>query len=218
MKSCKPNIPEEMPPVEDLAAMVARTRECEEDIERVCVRNVQLSDLDARKVGFAGVEFDYCRLSASIFDKASFVDVRFRDCDFSGSSFTDAYFSRCEFLTSKWVGAGFAGALLRQSTAQGCSFQYANFDSASLRGCVLRECDCTGAVFSNVTFREIETADNKLTAVNFFHTPLKGMDFSHDLVDGWILSEGLEELKGAIFSPFQAVDLALLLGIRIKDS
>ena len=50
MKSCKPNIPEEMPPVEDLAAMVARTRECEEDIERVCVRNVQLSDLDARKV------------------------------------------------------------------------------------------------------------------------------------------------------------------------
>ena len=44
------------------------------------------------------------------------------------------------------------------------------------------------------------------------------MDFSHDLVDGWILSEGLEELKGAIFSPFQAVDLALLLGIRIKDS
>lgn len=218
MKPCKPHLLDSLPPVGDIAEAVANAREREEDIQHVRVSNVCLSDLDAYKIGFTGVEFDHCRLNAGVFDKASFVDVRFRDCDFSASSFSDAYFSRCEFLTSKWVGAVFSGVMLRQSMAHGCSFQYANFDSASLQSSALRECDCTGAVFSNAALRQVETADNKLTAVNFFHTPLKGMDFTRDLVEGWILSEGLSELKGAIFRPFQAADLALLLGIQIKNT
>lgn len=217
MKPCKPKIPPVLEPSDDVTELLQRAREGQESIENRLIAGIQAPSLNAYKLEFTGVEFDHCRLNGSVFDKASFVDVRFRDCDLSGCSFSDAYFSRCEFLSCKWVGAGFTAALLRQSAAQACSFQYANFDGASLGGVTLRQCDCTGAAFTGVTLRDVATADNRFIGVNFFHTSLKGMDFTRDLVDGWMLSEGLSELKGAIFSPYQAVDLARLLGIEIKS-
>lgn len=217
MKPCKPNIPAVLEPVEDFAALLQSARKRQESIEYLRIEAVCSASADAHKLDFVGVEFDHCRLSGCVFDKASFVDVRFRDCDLSSCSFADAYFSRCEFLSCKWVGASLPGALLRQSGAFGCSFQYANFDGASLAAVSFEECDFTGAAFSQARFREMITANNRLCGVNFFHTSLKGMDFTRDLVDGWILSEGMSELKGAIFSPYQAVDLARLLGIEIKS-
>ena len=218
MKPCQPKIAAGLESTDDFAGILASALAGEEDIANLLFQNVLSPGADAHKMEFSGVEFHRCRLNGSLFDKASFVDVRFCDCDLTECSFSDAYFSRCEFISCKWVGGNLTGATLRQSRAERCSFQYANFDGASIGGTALNECDFTGAVLANAALQDLLQRDNRWIGTNFFHTPLKGMDFSKDTVDGWMLSEGLGELKGAVFSPYQAVDLALLLGIRIKSN
>ena len=51
---------------------------------------------------------------------------------------------------------------------------------------------------------------------SFFHTSLKGMDLRGNDVEGIIVSEEKNELRGAVADIYQAADLAKLMGIVIK--
>ena len=51
--------------------------------------------------------------------------------------------------------------------------------------------------------------------VDFFRTPLKGVDFSDCALEGITVSESLGELRGMKINPAQAVDLIPLLGIQL---
>ncbi|NLZ46321.1 MAG: pentapeptide repeat-containing protein, partial [Clostridiales bacterium] len=54
------------------------------------------------------------------------------------------------------------------------------------------------------------------TQVSFFKTPLFKIDFTSSEIDGIIVSNSFQELKGAIVTPYQASGLAKLLGLDIK--
>lgn len=128
--------------------------------------------------------------------------------DFVGVEFDHCRLNGCAFDKSSFVDVRF----------RDCDFSSCSFADAYFSRCEFLSCKWVGAVFSQVRIREVATADNRLCEVNFFHTSLKGMDFTRDFIDGWILSEGMTELKEAIFSPYQAVTLAQLLGIEIQSS
>jgi len=44
---------------------------------------------------------------------------------------------------------------------------------------------------------------------------LKGIDLSNSIIEGIVVSLG--EIKGAIISELQAVDLLFLIGVKIKE-
>ena len=56
-----------------------------------------------------------------------------------------------------------------------------------------------------------------LTKVNFFKTSLSDIDFSSCRIDGILVSENLNELKGASINAAQAVDIIKYIGIKIND-
>ena len=47
-------------------------------------------------------------------------------------------------------------------------------------------------------------------------TPLRDQDLSEGSIEGLVLSESAAELRGAVVSPLQAVELARLLGVRVR--
>ena len=56
--------------------------------------------------------------------------------------------------------------------------------------------------------------ENQLEIAEFIHTSLNGLDFSNCKIDGIVIP--MENLKGLSVSPEQALQLATLLGLKIK--
>ena len=59
--------------------------------------------------------------------------------------------------------------------------------------------------------------DCDLTGTRLFHTPLAGLDLTTCHLEGLVLSDGGEELRGVIVDRWQAGELARRLGIVIRD-
>ena len=78
-------------------------------------------------------------------------------------------------------------------------------ENCQLRRAVLAEADVAGLSPHRTGFQEVD----------FFRTPLKGVDFSDCALEGITVSESLGELRGMKINPAQAVDLIPLLGIQL---
>lgn len=74
----------------------------------------------------------------------------------------------------------------------------------------------SSAELVSCNLKVFKTSGSKYLSTSFFRTPLGGVDFSTCLVSGLRVSDTFRELRNAVFSADQAVELAMLLGIRIK--
>ena len=72
------------------------------------------------------------------------------------------------------------------------------------------------AVFSQCRVKEVSWDRAGLSGASFFKTPLRGMDFTTCEIGGLVLSDGCEELRGAVVDLYQAAELAKRLGLVIK--
>ena len=50
-----------------------------------------------------------------------------------------------------------------------------------------------------------------------FRTALKGIDLSENQIEGISVSDSAYELRGAVISPWQAIELARIFGLVIKN-
>jgi uncharacterized protein YjbI with pentapeptide repeats len=91
---------------------------------------------------------------------------------------------------------------------------YAGLGKGKLEQARFEDTDLTEASFSGCQFKSVEFENCILTAAEFLGTPLKGLDLRMSRIDGIKLSGG--ELRGAVVSPEQAVELSKLLGLVVK--
>lgn len=56
-----------------------------------------------------------------------------------------------------------------------------------------------------------------LTQADVFRTPLAGIDLSTCDIQGIVVSSDFRELRNCLVSPLQAVELAGLLGVKVKE-
>ena len=70
----------------------------------------------------------------------------------------------------------------------------------------------------NCKIAHINFENCNLKEAEFYHTPLKGIDFTGSDISGIRVSlMNSSELKGATVTSLQALELARMLGIDIKD-
>ena len=119
-----------------------------------------------------------CRFSGCDFTHCDFTDTVFRECDFSNCRFAECGFRRCEFHSVKGLGADFTRSRFRDAAAIGCNFEYANFHGAIFDRVLFRRCDLSDAAFTECILKALLPDDSELIRVNFFKTPLKGVDFT----------------------------------------
>lgn len=166
--------------------------------------------LEMRDCEFNGTYFDHLDLP-----NGYLLDVYFKDCDLSNAKFDHTLFRRVHFDSCKLTGADFSETLLDQVLFENCQMNYTNFSASKIKALKFQECDMPYISFMENDLKKAEFEKCNLTKAEFLHSSLYQKDLSDCIIDGIILA--IEDLKGAIVSTEQALNLALLLGIQIKD-
>ena len=216
LKTAPPVLSASLREIEDGLAFLQDARREDMLVEQCRIRGLTAENEDFYKLNLEGVVFENCSFLHCNFEKASFIDVQFRHCDFSNSVLDDCYFNRCEFLFVKGVGADFHESLLKETRWEECSLSFANFSGSRWESASLAGCDMQESYLADCRFKKVEWKDLNLKRASFFHTSLKGMDLRGNDVEGIIVSEEKNELRGAVADIYQAADLAKLMGIVIK--
>ena len=122
---------------------------------------------------------------------------------------------RVEFISCKLLGTNLSETTMNHVLLHDCNAGYINlamskmnqvrFTHSQLRNGSLNDCR-----FSSVAF---ESCD--LVEADFSHAPLRGIDLRTSRISGITLN--ISDLKGAVITSLQAMDLLPLLGVIIED-
>ena len=214
MKEVKPVIEES---VEDSAEAEWRIESAvreEEDLRGLHFIGADILVRPARALEFHDCLFENCRFTENHADKLIFVDTRFEDCDLSNCNMNGSIMQRASFYRCRAT-----GLILSRSTANNllisdCICRYLNLCSADWRNATIENSDLSNASLQESHLKAVRFTDCHLTCAELFHTPLGGIDFTTDDIEG-ILLDG-SELRGAIVNVCQASELAKLLGVIIR--
>jgi uncharacterized protein YjbI with pentapeptide repeats len=210
MKVFAPELPESFTEDADLLdkqSLEERVEECSFSGESYAGANFK--GLDVLRTKFTRCDFSECSM-----ENAGFRDVVFEACDFSNCDFSKAGFQRVAFIGCKLMGADFVEASLRYARFTDCIGAYANFADGKLQDTVFEKCRLDRAAFSRV---KLDAAFDHcdLTQVLFQQAALKDIDLRTCKLNGMQVT--LPDLKGAIVTTMQAADLAVLLGLVVRD-
>lgn len=180
------------------------------------VQGLDLTGLDLSDLRWERTRFQRCRFSGAVLTGTECVDVIFEDCDLSNCLWPRAYLCRCLFRNGKGVGLDWTDAGLQYVTLEDGVFCYGNLSGGRLNRVRLIRCDFSEAAFSQASLKETGFQECVLRKTSFFRTMLAGQDFSTSTVEGLIISDTAEELKGLTVRYDQAAELAKLLGLNVS--
>ena len=147
--------------------------------------------------------------------KGSFLNCVFDHCDFSNVDMSECRFHQCLFQNCKLMGSNFAEASLYRTQFQDCHCGYANFSYAKIKYVTMQACNLQEADWNQIKPQSWTLTHCNLQRASFFHTCLGGMDLRTCDIRG--IRIAVEDLKGAVISTGQAIDLVAYLGVEVKD-
>ena len=110
----------------------------------------------------------------------------------------------------------------RDCVFDSCDLSNVDFSGSTLRRVVFKGCKLLGAKLPEVRMDQVRFTDCHMRLANLtlcgaslFRTPLAGQDLTTDEITG--IQVSLPELKGAVVTPYQACELAGLLGLIVKS-
>ena len=215
MKINDPAMPCPLREEADWPSLTAWAREEEADITGRYIKGIIAPGADASRLTFRGVRLERCRFSEADAERAAFLDTEFVGCDLSGANFDAAFFQRCRFIDCKGVGTLLPGSRLTHVSWEGGDWRYAVLDTSRGKGVRLRRCDFSGSSLSGLRVTGWELEETELIGVNFCHTLLKDVDLTRCRLEGIRIAG--DELKGAVVTPYQAAELARMLGVVIRQ-
>ena len=140
---------------------------------------------------------------------------RFEHCDLSNILFAESSLFRVEFISCKLVGTNLPETILNHCRMQDCNARYLNFSMSKINQAEFTTCDLRNSDFNDCKLTSIAFTNCELVEAEFSHTPLSGIDLSDSHIEG--IHVNLPDIRGAIVSTHQAMDLTSLLGLVIKD-
>ena len=158
---------------------------------------------------FRNVTFTDCRLHG-----AQLSDIRFEGCDLSNLALDGAALNRVEFVGCKLLGAALPDATLNHVRLGRCNGRYLNLSGSRLRQVRFTECDLTEAALNDCRLDGVAFEGCTLRSTEFSHTPLRGIDLRQSQLGDLRLT--VDDLRGAIVAPSQALDLLPLLGVVVR--
>lgn len=190
-----------------------------EDYERYSHIALAKADFSGQAANFVSIESS--RLSGvSLCDTElegfKLTDVALENCDLANGDWYKAAMKRVELVGCRIVGlkaseGQFGDVLFRECKGRMGLFRFAGFKAVRFENCDLSEADFGGADLSGVVFSHCD-----LTNCDMNKARLVGADFRGSNVNG--MKVGIEELRGAIVGPEQAVSFLRLLGLVIEHS
>ncbi len=167
--------------------------------ESMQIRECHLEGCELRGNGtrsdFMDVLFEHCDLSNAVLFRSSFRRVRFEKCRLIGCDFSESAMQDFEVIDSAALLSNWNASVMKHAAIRNTQLAEASFSSLKHQKLLLEHCD--------------------LTKADFFKTDLNGLDFSSDEIQGIVLDP--DHIKGVTVTSVQALMLAGLLGVLIKD-
>ncbi len=210
-KILSPRIPREL-------ALIENLEEQFEDEDQLCgklISNCMIEDQRSEKVNFKQIIFRNVTFKNVVFSRADIEDVKFENCDLSNMDLSGSIIHRVELENCKIVGSDLSDASFQNVVMNKCNGRYANFRFSHCKRVRFKESLLSFADFQCSEFTDVSLVNTDLRECQMSGTKLKGIDMSTCDIDG--IGVRIEDVKGAIISPLQAVSLARLLGVVIKD-
>lgn len=170
---------------------------------------------DLSEYEFNGCVFEKINFNQHDFDHCTLIDCVFDHCDLSNVDLNSSCLRRVEFRHCSLVGIDASVCVMEDVLFQRCNARLSNFSNSQMKNCEMKENRFDECSMNDCRIKGLELDNCVFTGTEFLHTSLNKIDFSTSVIEGIALSG--PELKGIIVSPYQAVDLAKILGIVVKE-
>jgi uncharacterized protein YjbI with pentapeptide repeats len=175
------------------------------------------ADLSGRKLAvfvaknaiLEGVSLSACDIPA-----ARFQDVRLVKCDLSNAILRGFEARRVEFIDCRLIGMAATECQWQDVLVQNCDGRYVRLSDGRVRAGEFRASDFSEADFRGTDLEGASFAQVLLSRADLSHSRLRNADLRGAEIDGILV--GSEDVRGAIVTAAQAMDLARLLGLVIK--
>lgn len=179
------------------------------------LKNVNMAGRVFEKRDWHGCAFEGSRLFGISAQKNHFSNVVFKNCDLSSADLSECVFSRVLFSGCKLAGTAMYASGFNNVTFRGCVAESISFTDASLNTVLFEESRFTAARMDSMTGKGYRFVNCDLQGATLFGTLLKGQDLTSCEISGAALTQ--KEVNGAVVNSMQAVGLAKLLGIIVRD-
>jgi uncharacterized protein YjbI with pentapeptide repeats len=188
-----------------------------------------------------GAELEQCRLEACVLAGQAGKNVRFDGVQVVGGSLSatklahvtwlDVLVERCDLSMIDWTGSKLTRVEARACRITGATLAESEFDHVRFVECQLDYASFVGARFGRVTFeacqmKEVDFSGADLTGASFLQCDLQGADLTGAKLAGADVSSsslrqvrvGAGDVRGLVVSREQAVALAQLFGLVVRDA
>lgn len=167
---------------------------------------------------FDHTRFDSCRfqkldLTQSQFIECDFVDIIFDRCDLSNLDLSKHRFLRVHLINCKMVGTDLGLCHMQDIKIENCMMNYTNFFGTTIKYACLLENQMQEASFIQTIFKNVLLTNNDMTRCELMKSDCRQIDFSHCEISG--IQIDYQSLKGMKVNMYQAVELAVLLGVEV---
>ena len=187
----------------------------EETVAHLLFNKGKEEGIDKAYKSFKSCTFRHQNFSECKFCSSQLTDVRFENCDLSNISFTGSSLYRVEFISCKLLGTNLSETTMNHILLHDCNAGYINlamskmsqvrFAHSLLRNGSVHDCRVSSVAFDSCD----------LVEADFSHAPLRGIDLRTSRISGITLN--ISDLKGAVITSMQAMELLPLLGVIIED-
>ena len=171
--------------------------------------NQRLPTLKGSNLLFDRVSFSNCEIATTRLS-----DVRFIRCDFSNAQLRSFEATRVEFIDCKLVGINALACRWQDVLLDHCDARFAQLSEGRIRRSEIRATQLREAALNRIDFEATRFTDVSLCQTELTNTKLSGLDLS--TCDLEAITLHVEDLRGAIVSAAQAMQLARFLEVVIK--
>jgi len=218
MKKEKKEFVIQKPRIPDCLALSNGIAESFRDEDIFCCKlfeNCSIEGENAEKVSFKQVLFRNVDFKRTAFARVEFEDVRFENCDLSNMELGGAIIHRVEFDNCKMVGLKLSGAAIHNTAMDKCNCKYSNLRFSFCKRFEARDSILDSSDFQGSEMVDVRYEDTSMRHCQMSGTSLCGIDISTCAIEG--IGIRMEDMKGAVVSPEQAVMFAAMMGLSVKD-
>lgn len=185
---------------------------------------IALEDAHIHHLGIPGLRAGSLRLSGCFLEKVVLADarlgsvvwkdVRLAGCDLANLRADRMVLTRVEFVDCRLTGISASAIEWNDVLVQDCDLRYAQLVAGTFRASEFRRCDCTESDFQESDLAGCQFKTCNLSRADLNRARLQNADLRTSDIE--TLQIGLQDVRGAIVDPPQAMVLARLLGLEIR--
>lgn len=192
--------------------------------EHILLSGNAIEDMWFTSLDLSGRRIPAIRGGNVVFDRVSFAnsevavvrlfDARFVGCDLSNAMFRVSEATRVEFVDCRLTGLNAFACRFEDVLIERCDARFIQLSEGRIRRSEIVESDFTEASLNRVTFEVTQLRKVGLRRADLAEAKLAGLDLTICDIEG--ISLRVEDLRGAIVNPAQAMDLARFLEVVVK--